>query len=932
MPTRIAQVLKATSNPGIEPRRPKRRYTLYTSLLAVGMVLFLYLVLGIWPFGNASLLTGDMNGLYISFFSHFKRAVLGQGDFAYSFSMGLGGGTLGLFATYAASPFNLLYVLFPTGAYPAVTSVLFLIKVTLASVFFRVYISAKYPKLGWRSVALSLCYGFMAYSIAYAQNIMWHDSILLLPLICLAVDRLIAGRSFLPYTLALALCIFSNYYTAYMVCIFVVIYFIFSMLTRTPEQKEAGGKKAVLRFLGGSLLAGGLCAALLLPALAAAGQSKDVASFSFSLATNFPLVRLPERFLWGSFVFSDVSNTLPFVFCGMLIPLLVLCYFIARNVPVREKLLSGGVIVLFLLSFWLKGPDQIWHMLQSPVWFPARYSFTFCFFLIFLAARAMQYRAAGGRQLLVSAGILALALVVMAIFPIAISRSRILMCLVAVVTYAFLSTMAASSTDGSRGRRRVISGLVALLVAGEMALNAYILTRQFELYPISGYQDFVAEAGGTVLAIQQADADAWRLAENHYRTLNDPMLLGYWGTSHFSSTHSGIATRLMYNLGYRNHSATGPYLRGGTAFADAVLSLRYLSDGGESYVPLHWEPSDIEAPDAVWQNPYALPMLFTFGGSAPAGEGEEVVDMFAYQNGLYHRLAEGAQGLPEDMLQPVESAVLRAEDGAALPLGGPVPPGAQYEITAERDGWHYAYFDADYLVLAMAVNGEYTEPYFTLVNSGVIELGYLNKGDVATVSWDQTADAAIRGAYFASIAPDDMQLFSNWAAEGAGEFVVRDGRVDGTVTAKDGRTMLYTSIPYDAAWTATVNGRSVQPQALMGDLLCLPLDEGENVVSLRYVPALSGLGLALTILSLLLLVAAVILGQFFRHRQRMRFVGVEPPERISADAASPDASAGAAGPPPEPAAGEPSGVPPSQTGPEIPDPNPETDKTTQAEE
>ena len=55
-----------------------------TALLAVGMAAALYAVLGIFPFGDASVLTGDLNAQYIPYFVHFRRALESGGSFAAS--------------------------------------------------------------------------------------------------------------------------------------------------------------------------------------------------------------------------------------------------------------------------------------------------------------------------------------------------------------------------------------------------------------------------------------------------------------------------------------------------------------------------------------------------------------------------------------------------------------------------------------------------------------------------------------------------------------------------------------------------------------------------------------------------------------------------------------------------------------------------------
>ena len=76
-----------------------------------------YFCLGWWPFGTGTVLTGDLRGLYVNYITDMWARVK-QGGFFYSFGKLAGGSTLGLFAYYMNSPFNLLFLLLPTRMVP----------------------------------------------------------------------------------------------------------------------------------------------------------------------------------------------------------------------------------------------------------------------------------------------------------------------------------------------------------------------------------------------------------------------------------------------------------------------------------------------------------------------------------------------------------------------------------------------------------------------------------------------------------------------------------------------------------------------------------------------------------------------------------------------------------------------------------------------
>ena len=104
-------------------------------------------------------------------------------------------------------------------------------------------------------------YALSGYLAAYSWNIMWLDCVWLLPLIILGLEQLVTKKKCFLYCITLGLAILSNYYIAIMICLTLVIYFVFLMIKlRHDSIRDFFGK--VFRFAAYSLLAGGLAACL----------------------------------------------------------------------------------------------------------------------------------------------------------------------------------------------------------------------------------------------------------------------------------------------------------------------------------------------------------------------------------------------------------------------------------------------------------------------------------------------------------------------------------------------------------------------------------------------------------------------------------------------------------------------------------------------
>ena len=225
-------------------RRRQRQNLALAFVFSLAVVVGAYALLGFVPFGDGTMLTGDLNGLYVNYITDFWRRAR-QGGLGYSFAKLAGGSTLGLFAYYMNSPFNLLYLLFPVRAIPWAAQLMFALRTALTGVTACFYLGRHFGSASRLLPAVSAGYSLCAFCVVYSQNILWMDVVLLAPLLLWAVDALLAAGRHWPLTglvLAAALC---NFYTAWELCLFCLLYFF------RRAGRGAGGRFAGARFAGG---------------------------------------------------------------------------------------------------------------------------------------------------------------------------------------------------------------------------------------------------------------------------------------------------------------------------------------------------------------------------------------------------------------------------------------------------------------------------------------------------------------------------------------------------------------------------------------------------------------------------------------------------------------------------------------------------------
>lgn len=82
-------------------------------LVPVIVILVMYSLTGVFPFGPKTVVNGDMLNQYIAIASFMKRAIFHPSMLFYTTQSGLGINAWPIFAYYGTSPFGLISLLFP---------------------------------------------------------------------------------------------------------------------------------------------------------------------------------------------------------------------------------------------------------------------------------------------------------------------------------------------------------------------------------------------------------------------------------------------------------------------------------------------------------------------------------------------------------------------------------------------------------------------------------------------------------------------------------------------------------------------------------------------------------------------------------------------------------------------------------------------------
>ena len=146
--------------------RPDMLY-LSSFLVPVLIMLVIFVIQHIYPFGERSFLHIDMYHQYFPFLVEFYHKLKNGESLFYSWNTGIGSNFLALYVYYLASPANWLCVLVPEKFLMEFLSYMVVIKIGLCGLTFTYYIRRHFQSDSWAILCFSLFYALSGFMAAY---------------------------------------------------------------------------------------------------------------------------------------------------------------------------------------------------------------------------------------------------------------------------------------------------------------------------------------------------------------------------------------------------------------------------------------------------------------------------------------------------------------------------------------------------------------------------------------------------------------------------------------------------------------------------------------------------------------------------------------------------------------------------------------------
>ena len=853
------------------------RYYILAFILPIIMMGLVYIFARIYPFGNRTLLIGDMFGQYLGLLGELRDIILGNGNLMYSFSKSLGGGMIGVFAYYLASPLNIILVLFPKEYITESIVAITLIKLGLCGLTCCIYLKQTYNKNDFSLVAFSCCYALMSYNLIFQQNIMWLDGVIMLPLVLLGINKIVKENKFILYTISLFLAIYTNYYIGYMICIFSVIYFIYKLFNEEDIYVNNSNKKITIikskikYFISSSIIAGGLSAFLLIPTIISLQNGKaEVELFRTTLGLDLNIMDILSRLLWGSFITKDmIKDTMPHIFCGVIVLVLVISYFFINNISKRKKI--SAFVVIFIMNL-------VWHGFDSPNGFLYRNAFIFSFFLIIIA-----YESFINLEYLKNKYLLAILCIVAIVGAVSnllgyefLSFNKIAISILLAIIYCLLIYL----YKNKKIKHILYIFIICMVIIGEIFYNAYITIPNLPYYARTYLNEYLSDIEPIVDKYKSKDNDFYRIEKTINYSSNEPLLLNYRGIDHSSSANESNLAKIVNDLGITTGSGvTELYNHGSTIISDSLLGLKYViaHDNIEgTTMNIEYTKNKyyklVEKIDGfnIYENPYNLPIGFMVNKDIKNVSSSNI-NLFDFQRDIlnsmttntndqeyYTRFYESnikLNNIKKDKFENSNrySKINKDEDGFI-----------EINIEAPNEDILYMYLPCELFgseklkvsnTIHIYVNGEKYTAYYA-ENYSIVALGSFEKEENISIKLELFDNqVCIDEFQFYSLDVNKFEKVYNELNKGKLDIVdYYDGYLNGKVNVNEDKTVLYTSIPYDDGWSVTVDGSNVQPIKLLGSVMGVELSKGEHNVVFKYKTPGLDVGIAVSCISFIVFI------------------------------------------------------------------------------
>jgi uncharacterized membrane protein YfhO len=690
---------------------------------------------------------------------------------------------------------------------------------------------------------------------------MWIDGMIMLPLVTLGIESIINDNKWKLYTSSLFIMLIANYFIAYMICIYSVIYFLIYLVYKTSIKKF--NKKTFkpiinkcLMFGASSLLAGGLSAFLMIP------MASSMASISATGGTipttqyyNFEFINFIKAHFScvNSVIFKSDSITTPNVSAGIISLFLTISYLLNTNISKKNKICYLTLYFIFVAIIFVPQLDYIIQAFHVPNDLPYRYSFIYTFIMIILSSYALLNLDKESLIKILAIFIFCVGAVMMTIKDTYLGATKEALLINVIVIFLFVFFYILGKYFKTY---RSIFFFALILVTSIDCIESLNYGIQVSQIAENFYQT-TSTIDDNIQAINRYDDSLfYRIDNPNNHTLNDSVKSFYNGVTTFSSMAYQNMAELQRYLGNKGNNINSYMYVEQTPIYDMMFDIKYMLGSRIDNVRY----SDIKAnTNKITRFDYSLGLAFGVNKDVINWEytngnaiyvQNDFVEKTTHIDNVFNPLTlvdkeelqnDSIRVIKYRYLNPKEISYIYSKSSAIsfIKIGNDLyARDDNYSKCNCLDNYNYIDYDDEHII-GFTSNDEYID----------ITIGYNYYNDGSTYPY--YIDSNKFEEVYNKLKNTSLTLTT-----------FEEDKIIGQVYLEDDSTM-YTSIPYDEGWEVYVNDLKVETYSLGNALLAFDVNKGLNKIEFRYrIPKLK-IGLIISTISL-----AIIFQLLFIERKK----------------------------------------------------------------
>ncbi len=828
----------------------KKLHNPYFLTLGLSSILFLliFFIKGIFPFGENTLIYGDMYDQITAFYYHFYDIFYGNASFLVDFTTSGGVNFWGIFSYYIASPFTFLLLLFKRENLYLAVSIIVALKAILASLtclYSVEHLSNKKcsPVL---ATTLALSYAFSGYFLSLYQITAWMDAMYLFPLLILGLKRVIDLEKPYLYIGILSLSMISSFYVTTMSL--VLLFLIVCIYIRTEKTKQER-KKSITSFVLATIFAIGISMFITLPSLAQIMASSRV-QFSITNMLNAKVGPLLDK----------LSYFLPSSFLILAVLLLL------KNRHRHKAFLKWYLPSMFILlvPYIIEPINKIIHF-SSYAAFPNRYGYMTVYFLVLgslVYCMKRPERNKKNRTLLnigvwivcmCAVGFLTLTnyeKIQTAITSLSISSVDRVFDILLITSIIISLSLGLILYRNQKNKAEIY---ILLLVLLQTSTNAYLylgMDSSQQTY-INTYQT-MAE-----LKKKHTPKDFYRLKNNTSSFItNNGMVTEYPNLDHFTSLVNRRNSHFLKQLGYSSHW-TKTYSKNGSLFSDSILANQYYLTKQDVKNEWYQQLQTIGE-----YKLYSLKEELSYGYFTNPIEISENMHTFDVQNKIYQGITNQAENIftiwkefktknLEVLTKDQRTTYKIIDKDASNYLEMEIPVKEKSILYLEIfNSFQNTEDNSLYKKMKIYINHKlYKGSYPLRTNNGCLNLGIYEKENVL-LQIELLEDISLSYIEVGSLSNQKLSSFIK-KEKVASKVNFNRNRIEAEVTSQKSG-LFFIPVSYSTGYKAFVNGEEQEVYPVYHNLLGVELKKGTNKIEFSYIPPGLKEGVWISVISMIL--------------------------------------------------------------------------------